>query len=168
MASAVSLAKNKIERYSSLFNIDLPSLYKIPDWYTNNFTVLSFPPPSITFYPFDLDSIQVSKDIIPPLYQEDRYQMIRYDTVISTKAYIFLWRNVDTGHKLNNIKLTVTNCSKYVSKDKAGLCTYCKNIQIGIYRFTGSTAGNAIWISLREAQHLVHVLTEFVDLMTKL
>jgi hypothetical protein len=94
--------------------------------------------------------------------------MIRFNTVISTKAYIFLWRNVETGHKLNTIKLTVTNCSKYVSKDKAGKCAYCKSIIIGIYRFTETTAGNVIWLTLREAQHLVHVLIEFIDLVTKL
>jgi hypothetical protein len=100
-----------------LFSKDLPTLYEIPEWYQNHFTVLTFPPPSITFYPFELDSIKVQKDFLLHQYDADTYQMIRFNTVISTKAYIFLWRNVDTGHKLNTIKLTVRSTS---AKTKPG------------------------------------------------
>jgi hypothetical protein len=165
----INSALDKIRKYKKLFTEVIPSLYEIPEQYNRQYSSLIFPPPSLTFDPFDLDTLQVAKD--QPLEQryqfDERYHAIQYDTQLEAKAYIHLWRNVDTGHKLNTLKFSVTNCTKFVSKSCAGKCKECKDVKIGIYRFYGSTAGNVIWLSLREAQHLVHILSEFVNQMTE-
>jgi len=43
----------------------------------------------------------------------------------------------------------------------------CKHSFIGIYKSHGSSAGNLIWISLREAQHLVFCLAETLHCINK-
>jgi hypothetical protein len=159
----------KVEKYNYLFSEVIPSLYEIPELYKRQYTSLIFPPPSVTFHPLDLDELKVAKDqqLQVRYHFDDRYHAIQHDTQLEAKAYVHLWRNVDTGHKLNTLKLSVTNCTKFVSKTCAGKCTECKDVKIGIYRFYGSTADNVIWLSLRESQHLVHILSEFVDQMTE-
>jgi len=75
------------------------------------------------------------------------------------------FRTKNTGHELNSIKISVTNCVKFVSIERQGKCTTrCKQIKIGFYKTTGKYIGNVIWISLREAQHLLKCLQEFIQL----
>jgi hypothetical protein len=126
-------------------------------------SITSIAPPTIKFTPFDLDEIGYAQD---QPSNEDSF-FASYQDIDIVHEQIVRWCKNDASYKINTMKVCVTNCMRFINKEHFFNCETCDIIKIGIFKLYGSTAGQQIFFSLREAQHLIAVLIETIEIVKK-
>jgi len=171
METHITVAKQLIQRNKQLIYEILPKLSSRPANIFTSTSETNFPPPPVTFIPFDLDALLYDKDIVKGLDVINHRQFthrLHFRPEIFDEARIFTWKDQNTGHELNSLRLTLTTCVKFVSESVHGNCKWCYKLKIGIFKKQGNSYGNVIWLSLREAQHIIFYLVEYVSLVEDL
>jgi len=179
---AVSAAMDNLENkevYHCSFEYEISLICEFRKYFKTKFTeeflkinkncnwrcFVHYIPASVTFIPWDLGWLGYRKDKLIT-NDEDFIHHRSYSAedlqLIDTELTIRFWKKVPFENCLYSLKLKLVkcvDCAHCVQHEN------CSGLSIGIYKTHKSTAGNVIWMSLRETQHLITALIEFVELV---